>query len=139
MRIQILPLLAIIGVPFSTCAQRLEASKVPQTIITAFEKNYPGITPLWEFEDGSFDAEFKQNGKKIEILYDRKGNSSQKIDADNVPAEMKNYINSYYRGEKIRKTKKLVSANGDTKYLAIVGNKTLIFYNNGKFIEVIKN
>jgi hypothetical protein len=124
---------------FTVKAQFIDASKVPQTVKSTFEKRYPGIIQQWEFEEEKFDAEFKQDGKKHEILFDRKGNSAEKIAIEDAPIPMKDYINTHYSNEKLKKVKKLQNANEEISYLAIINNKTLRFDNRGKFIEEIIN
>ena len=116
-------------------AQLLETSKVPQTIRSVFEKRYPGISPKWELEDGKFDAEFKRDHKKVEIFFDRKGNSSEKIEADKIPTEITTYINEHYKGEKPKKIKKLITMNDEVSYTLEVHSKMLTFDSKGNFLS----
>ena len=137
MKKSILYLLVATCTSFSAKAQYIDATKVPQTIRNAFEKQHPGITPQWELEDGKFDAEFKDNDKKRSILFDRKGNSFEKLHMkiEEVPPAMTAYIQTNYNGAKLKKARKLVASNGSVTYLGAISGKILYFDEIGKFIE----
>jgi hypothetical protein len=141
MKKSILYLFVATCISFSVKAQYVDESKVPATVKNAFAKKYPGITPQWELEDGRFDAEFKENDKKRSILFDRKGNSFEqtKVNGVEVPTALVDYINTNYKGEKLKKVKKLVGSNGEVSYLGVMESKSIHFDANGKFIDENKN
>jgi hypothetical protein len=116
-------------------AQMIDASKVPPTVKATFEKQYPGITAQWEYEEGKFDAEFKKDGKKFEVLYDRQGNSAQKIDIADAPAAIPGTLKKQFGDAKLKKFKKLVSAAGQVSYMAMISDKTVMFDATGNLLE----
>ena len=47
------------------CGQKIDASKVPAAVKASFAKEYPGITPKWEKEDGKYEVNFKKDGNIV--------------------------------------------------------------------------
>ena len=133
--------LAATIISLSVNAQYIDESKVPQTVKSAFAKQFPTITPQWELEDGKFDAEFKEKDKKISILFDRKGNSFEqiKMKREDAPPALVDYMTKNCKDEKLKKIKKLVSSNGDISYLCVLNSKTIHFDANWNVIDEKKD
>jgi len=127
--------LAICAISLPVAGQKISASDVPPTVITSFNKNFPGITPQWEYEDGKFDGEFHENGHKVEAIFDRRGNMSVGIDLSATPAAMKNYLDKNYKNSRIRKLTKMATITAEVTYAVRAGNKELLFDANGKFVK----
>ena len=123
-------------------AQKMDASKVPAPAQASFSKSFPGIKDAkWEKENGNYEANFKQDGKKMSALFDTNGawlETETVIQVNELPANVADYIAKNYKGAKIREAAKLKMPNGDTNYEAEVNGKDLIFDANGKFIKAQK-
>jgi hypothetical protein len=64
--------LILAGIP--AFAQKIDASKVPASVKTAFSKNFPGVTSVkWEKEKGNYEANFKEHDQKMSALFDATG------------------------------------------------------------------
>jgi hypothetical protein len=129
-------LVAAIG--FSACAQKIDASKVPAAVKTAFAKQYPGITVKWEKEDGKFEAGFKQNGNTMSALFEANGmmtESEMDIKVADLPTTVLAYVKEHYNGKSIKEGAKITKANGTVNYEAEVDGKDIILDANGKYIE----
>ena len=133
-------LVAAIG--FSACAQKLDASKVPAAVKTAFVKQYPGLTTKWEKEDGKFEASFKQNGKTMSALFEANGTMTESetdIKVSDLPANILAYVKEHYKGKTIKEGAKITKADGTVNYEAEVDGKDVIFDSNGKFLKEAKD
>lgn len=128
---------------FSAAAQKIDASKVPADVKTAFTKKFSGISDVkWENEKGNYEANFKQNDHKMSALFDARGTwleTETRIKADELPAAAREYIAREYKGEKIKEAAKLKMASGEDNYEAEVKETDLIFDTNGKFIKKMKD
>lgn len=124
-------------------AQKLDVSKVPASVMAAFNKNFSGINDAkWEKEKGNYEANFKQNGQKMSALFDANGGwleTETDIAINTLPAAVTEYIAKNYKGEKIKEAAKLKMANGDDNYEAEVKGLDLIFDAKGKFIKSVKD
>ena len=133
-------LIAVIG--FSACAQKLDASKVPDAVKAAFAKKYPGITAKWEKEDGRYEAGFKQNSNTMSALFEANGTmteSEMDIKVGDLPASVQAYVKDHYKGKNIKEGAKITKADGTVNYEAEVDGKDVIFDSNGKFLKEVKN
>ncbi|MEP7254426.1 MAG: PepSY-like domain-containing protein [Ferruginibacter sp.] len=129
-------------VTFSACAQKLDASKVPAAVKTAFAKQYPGVTPTWEKEDGKYEVTFKQNGNEISALYEANGTmteSEMEMKVTDLPASIQAYVAEHYKGKKVKSAAKITKANGTVNYEANVNGKDAMFDANGKFLKEVKD
>ena len=43
--------------------------EVPQAVLNAFASLFPNATPEWSEDEGSFEAEFEQDGKEVEVNF----------------------------------------------------------------------
>ncbi len=132
-------LVASIALP--ACAQKLEASKVPAAVKTAFTKKYPGAMAKWEKEAGNYEANFKQNGNNISAVFSPNGNfteSEMDIKVADLPANVLAYVKAHYKGKNIKEGAKITKADGTVNYEAEVNGKDVIFDDNGKFLKEVK-
>lgn len=124
-------------------AQKIDASKVPASVKSAFSKNFPKITDIkWEKENGNYEANFSDNGKKMSATFDEKGTwleTESKIEISELPSGVAAYVEKNYKGQKIKGAAKLNMPGGATNYEAEVKGKDLIFDANGKFIKETKD
>lgn len=133
-------LFATVG--FSACAQKIDASKVPVAVKTAFEKQYPGTTVKWEKENGKFEAGFKKDGNTMSILYEANGTmieSEMDIKVSDLPAVVLAYVKEHYKGKSIKEGAKITKADGTVNYEAEVDGKDIMFDANGKFLKEVKD
>lgn len=124
-------------------AQKMDASKVPTSVKSTFNKNFPGTGDIkWEKENGHYEANFKKNGEKMAALFDEGGKwleTESHIEVSALPAAVNDYVAKKYKGEKIKGAAKIQLASGETNYEAEVGKKGLIFDADGKFIKEEKD
>jgi hypothetical protein len=118
----------------STCA--LAQKEVPAAAKANFSKSYPGVHKVkWDKEEGKYEASFKQNGKKMSVLYTVAGTPEETETAISV-AELPAAARTYAAGKgKIKEAAKIVSATGVVKYEAEVKGADLLFDADGKFLE----
>lgn len=125
----------------SACAQKIDASKVPAAVKTAFAKQYPGATAKWEKEDGKYEAGFKQNGNTMSALFGANGTMTESeidIEVSDLPAAVLAYVKEHYKGKTIKEGAKITKADGTVNYEAEVAGKDVIFDANGKFLKEVK-
>ena len=129
-------LFATIG--FAACAQKLDASKVPAAVKATFTKQYPGITPKWEMEDGKYEASFKKGTDAISAMFEPNGTFTESeidIKVAALPASVLAYVKEHYKGKTIKEGAKITKADGTVNYEAEVNGKDVIFDVNGKFLK----
>ena len=129
-------------ISFSACAQKLDASKVPAPVKASFSKQYPGVTPKWELEDGKYEAGFKQLGHEISVLFDAKGTmteSEMEINVSALPATIAAYVKAHKNGAAIKEAAKITKTNSEINYEAVVKGMALIFDANGNFLKEEKD
>ena len=120
-------------------AQKIDESKVPAAVKSAFSKNFPGITvSKWEIEKKNYEANFKKNGQKMSAVFDPKGNwmeTETALQVGELPANIKSYVADHYKGEKIKEAARIKKANGKTVLEAEVKGLDLLFDEQGNFME----
>ena len=123
-------------------AQKIDASKVPEAVKTAFAKQNPAISNVkWEMEHGKYEAGFKKEGHSMSALYEPNGTmteSEMEIKVADLPASVKNYVKDNYKGKNIKEAAKITKADGSVNYEAEVNGVDLIFDTNGKFLKADK-
>ncbi len=105
----------------------------------AFAKLHPQATGVkWDKEDDGYEASFKENGKTMSVVMDRKGvlkATETSMAISELPAAARNYIAKQMPGKKIKEAAIIVDANGSKMYEAEVGGKDLMFDMAGKLIK----
>ncbi|MEP7375906.1 MAG: PepSY-like domain-containing protein [Chitinophagaceae bacterium] len=138
MRKILMPALAITVIAFSACAQKIDASKVPDAVKASFTKQFPGVTAKWEKENGKYEAEFKQKGNSMSAVFEANGNMDEteiEIKASDLPAAVLTYIKEHYKGKIIKEAAKINHTDGTVNYEAEVDGKDIIFDVAGNFIK----
>jgi hypothetical protein len=135
-------ILAMLAGSFSAAdAQKLDASKVPTVVKTAFGNQYPGVGATWEKEDANYEVNFKQNGNTMSVIIDPAGSiieTEMDIKTSELPAASIAYVKSHYKNKSITEAAKITRADGSISYEAEVGDIDVVFDSNGNFIKEIK-
>ncbi len=125
---------------FTSCAQKIDASKVPAPVKESFTKQFPGVTAKWEKENGKYEALFKQEGKEMTVTFEADGTrieSEIEIPVAELPEAVKNYIKINYGGATIKEAAKITLAGGKVEYEAEVKGKVIIFDMDGNFVKEV--
>lgn len=128
---------------FAITLHAQDKSKTPDAAKAAFAKAFPNVTNVkWDKEDGDYEVDFVQGGKKMSALYDVKGTlkeTEQAIAATELPAAIMLYFNEHYKNVKIKETVKIIKASKEINYEIGIKGKDLLFDANGKFIKEAKD
>lgn len=133
-------ILASAAVSLTACTQKMDASKVPAPVKESFARQFPGVVPKWEKEDGKYEAGFKQDGHEMSALFEANGTmteSEMEITIAELPVMVKEYIKTHYNNAAIKEAAKITSVTGTTEYEAAIKNKDIIFDSTGNFIKEI--
>ncbi|MEO7210739.1 MAG: hypothetical protein ABIY35_07330, partial [Chitinophagaceae bacterium] len=60
-------------ISFTACAQKMDVSKLPAKVKSAFEQKHPGMSAKWDKENTSYEASFKMDKHDMSELYDANG------------------------------------------------------------------
>ena len=129
-------------VSITACGQKLDAAKVPAAVKASFTKNFPGATAKWEKENANYEAGFKKDGHEMSALFDANGTmteSEMEIKVAELPTAVTTYLNTNYKGVKVKEAAKITKAGGEVNYEAEVKGKDLIFDANGNFLKEVKD
>ena len=129
------------AIAISACGQKLDASKVPAAVKSAFATKYAGLSAQWEKEDGEYEANFKQDGNTMSAMFKPDGSfteSEMDIKVTELPASVLLYLKQHYTGKTIKEGAKITKADGTVNYEAEVSGKDVIFDANGRFIKEVK-
>lgn len=100
--------------------KELSKGQVPQAVIDAFEKDYPNAKPS-EFETETFEGraayevEYKENGKKYELLYSADGilvRKEEEIDGKSLPEPVAQAVEKAHPKAHIKEVEKLMKPDG---------------------------
>jgi|SRR4051812_25502587 hypothetical protein len=132
--------ITVIG-SFSLRAQKLAEAKVPEPVRTSFKTAHPAANPVWEKEEGDFEASFSEGGKEMSCVLNNKGiileTETEMIPGD-LPKTVLTYLDQHYKGKKIQEAAKIVKKGGAVNYEAKVNNKELMFGADGHYIKQTK-
>lgn len=116
-------------------------SKIPAAVQNAFKKQYPAISDVdWEQEGTNYEAEFENGEIETSVVMDASGTileTETEIETSALPKAILVYLETNYKGQKIKEAAKIVQSNGTINYETEVNKKDLIFDSNGTFIKVI--
>lgn len=115
---------------------------VPESVKNSFAKQFPGITPKWEMEDGNYEAEFKHMGHEMSAVFEPKGSmteSEMAIRVSQLPAPVLEFVKTNHKGATIKEAAKITKTNGEVNYEAEVKGKDLMFDASGKFLKEVKD
>ena len=102
-------------------AQDIKTSAVPDAVKQSFAKLYPNIVDVkWEMEEANYEAKFKQNKEKTDLLFDTSGKLIQtetKINSVNdLPLAVTNTLKKDFSGYEFEDTEKIKMADGKEFY-----------------------
>lgn len=115
-----------------------KSADVPAVVSNAFAKQYAGVTPKWEKEDGNYEAEFKLNGVETSVVYTAAGELKEtevEIKPSELPAAVNAYIAKNHAGASVKEAAKITDAAGVVTYEAEVKDRDLIFDAKGNLIK----
>ena len=116
---------------------------VPAPVKAAFQKQYPNVSKVeWEKEDGNYEAEFDINKIENSVLYDSSGKlleTEMEIQLKDLPAGVLEYVQTNYKGQKVKEAAKITDANGTVTFEAEIGKMDVIFDEKGKFLKEKKD
>lgn len=126
----------LLFVATTSWAQKLNATKVPSAVKTAFSKTHSSISKVsWSKEDVNFEAEFTLNGKETSEVYSTNGTfleSEVEIKTSELPAAIKMKL----KDQKVAEAAKITKANDSVIYEAEVKGKDLLFDANGNSVKL---
>lgn len=129
-----------LGTSFSVRAQKTP----PQTVVTAFNQKFPGMTDVdWSKEkNGEWEAEFEQGDVEISANFSANGawlETETEISVTALPQAALDYLAVNFKGKKVKEASKIVTPDGKTTYEAEVkGRGDLMFDADGKYLEAGK-
>jgi hypothetical protein len=135
-----LMLLALSG-SVAAFSQKIDAVKVPQAVKDGLKKSHPAATPAWEWEDKNYEANFKENGKEISCVLNKQGTileTETVITTAALPQPARTYLETHYKGKKVKEVAMIVKANGETSYEVVLPSGELLFDASGNFKTVEK-
>src|SRR6185369_2705674 len=128
-------------ITLSACGQKLKESQVPAAAKAGFQKQYPNIKGDWEKEGKNYEVNFKQDGKTMSSVIDKNGTiieTETDMAIKDLPQSAQNYLKEHYKDAKIKEASKIVKANGEVNYEALINGKDVMFDVNGNFIKAAK-
>ncbi|GAA4740170.1 hypothetical protein GCM10023229_19330 [Flavisolibacter ginsenosidimutans] len=111
---------------------------MPQAVKEGFAKAHPNTAATWEWEDANYEANFKEGGKTMSCVIDKRGTileTESPVTFNELPAGAKNYVTQHEKGGKIKEVAKIAKANGAINYEVNVQGKDILFDANGTRIE----
>ena len=115
---------------------------VPEPVLKAFRKQFPGVNPKWEKEGNSFEANFKYTNTEMSVVYLPDGSlveTELEIFKDELPASVIAYVKRHYKNAEIKEAAKITKAGGEVNYEAEVKGKDLLFDASGNFIKEVND
>jgi uncharacterized membrane protein YkoI len=113
-------IIAILVLAGAVNAQKIKEADVPKPVMDAFKNKYATGAKEWEKEkDGTFEAEFKLNGKETSASFRSDGTfveSEEEIKLDELPEVIKDNVSKNYSDFKIEEASKISTAEGKTMY-----------------------
>jgi hypothetical protein len=147
MKKNLMLMVAAVSITTATFAQhhekneKKESGNVPAAVKQAFDKQYPGTKPRWDYEDGKYEAGFKHNGHEMSVLFNANGivdEIEMEIPVSQLPAAATSYVTQHKMG-KISEAAKITKANGEVNFEAEVKGRDVIFDATGKFLKEVKD
>jgi hypothetical protein len=116
-----------------------ESKEVPAQVKSSFEKKHPNIKDVkWSKEEGAYEAQFTENGKKMTVHVNRNGEETANeyyIKVSELPQKAQDYLKTNYSGTEFREVSKVVSLKGKTHYEVETKGKELLFDDRGNFLK----
>ena len=139
---KLLFLFAVSIVSVTCFSQKLSAAKVPQAVKDGLKKAHPAAAATWEMEDANYEANFKESGKTMSCVIDKRGTileTETETSLSGLPQTARTYIDAHYKGKRTKEIAKIEKAGGQSSYEVVFSNgKEVLFDANGNFKEVEK-
>ena len=121
-------------------AQDLKAKDVPEAVKKAFVSKYPDAKKVsWEKEKGNYEANWGgKSGEDSSVAITPSAKFVEIVVAipmDQLPSNIEPYINTHYKGSKIKEAGKVMDAAGRHMYEVEIKGKDLIFDDKGVFLK----
>lgn len=127
---------------FSMMSMVSFGQNVPFPVKNTFKQKFPDVKKVkWDIEKNNFEASFEVNKVDNSILFDSDGNiieTEVEIQINQLPKGVATYVNSNYKGQKIKEAAKIIDAKGNVTFEAEIKGKDLVFDSKGIFIKEIK-
>jgi len=124
-------------------AQKIDDSKVPAPVTSAFSENYPAVKDYSWSKDGEYyAATYTSKDMNYAITYDVTGNlvSTQTgIEQKALPQTAVDYVSMKHPGKNIREASKVTSSSGGITYKAWVDDQVITFDADGKMVSTSKS
>ena len=108
-------------------AQKLSEEQVPPAVKEKFQEKYKEVKVKWnKGDEGNFEGEFKQNKKKITVVFNTDGKwveTRTEVDYQQLPSDIITFVFEKYKGYEMITTEKVERANGLTYHLELEDNK----------------
>jgi hypothetical protein len=106
---------------FIAKAQDVKTNLVPDAVKQSFSKLYPNIVDVkWEMEKENYEAKFKQNKEKTDLLFTPAGKLIQTetklSSANDLPAAITATLKKDFSGYEFEDTEKVITAEGKELY-----------------------
>lgn len=122
-------------------ASAQENVNIPNEILKAYEKDYPGLTGKWTDIGNYYTVSFSNGKKKMSILYDATGKTVETetlIKPGEFPTTALDYIEKR-KMPRITEVSIILKENGDINYKAIAGGSIMIFDKDGNYMRTTNN
>jgi len=134
-------LIFALGFGASLHAQKMDSKDVPTPVHAAFQKTFTSKDVDWDKDDKNYEANFKQNGKEMSVVFDAAGNTLEtevEISKAELPTAVLDVLKKDYAGYKIEEAAK-ITATGVVTYETEIekGEQSfeLIFDGQGKILK----
>ena len=119
-----------------TAQKMTKGGEIPVAVKNAFKKKYPQVKKVkFDDENGTYEAEFKLNGKDMSVTYTANGTKMEtetSMSVNELPKSVTSYVAAKKYG-KIKEAARIVKADGSVVYEAEVKSGDLLFNENGTF------
>ena len=123
----------------SASAQSVTASRVPQSVKTAFVGKYATAKQVkWDKEGKAWEASFDLNGEKKSAVFSADGKQTE-LEMEIPVAKLPETVRTYMKGLKktITEAAEITDATGKKYYEAEAGGKDYLFNAEGKPVKKI--
>lgn len=121
-------------------AQDLKTKDVPEAVKKEFASKYPAAKKVsWEKEKGNYEANWGgKSGEDSSVAITPAAIFVEivvAIPVDQIPPNIAPYVNTHYKGSKIKEAGKVTDAAGRHLYEVEIKGKDLIFDDKGVFLK----
>ena len=132
----IMSLIFALGAGSIFAKAQMNGGEIPVAVKNAFKKEYPQVKKVsFDDENGTYEAEFKLNGKAMSVTYSAKGMKEETetaLKVTDLPKNIISYVAQKNYG-RIKEAARIVKSDGSVVYEAEVKSGDLLFNENGTF------